>query len=219
MKFKNGNFQIPEIMINMFPMPRMKQRLFMDLGIPYTTRMRDVMRGKCEPETDGRAGLRSLELLTAAYIAARDNSTVGLTMKPVEKLMSKIYINDTAIVDDGAVLDEGTRVWHWVHKVSGAEIGKNVSLGQNVFVASKVKIGDGCKIQNNVSVYDNVILKRMSFVALVWFLQMYIIQGLLLIVKMSFEKRASWGWGNIGSELQSFVEIKLANSRSLALAL
>jgi len=47
----------------------------------YYENVRDVMRGKCEPETDGRAGLRSLELLTAAYIAARDNSTVGLPLK------------------------------------------------------------------------------------------------------------------------------------------
>ena len=57
----------------------------------------------------------------------------------------------------------GTRVWHWVHICSGAEIGKNVSLGQNVFVGNKVKIGDGCKIQNNVSVYDNVVLEENVF--------------------------------------------------------
>lgn len=65
----------------------------------------------------------------------------------------------TAIVDDGAQIGEGSRVWHWTHVSGGARIGQRVSLGQNVFVANKVTIGDDCKIQNNVSLYDNVILE------------------------------------------------------------
>lgn len=68
-------------------------------------------------------------------------------------------IHPTAIVDDGAQIGEGTRVWHWVHVSSGARIGKGCSLGQNVFVGNKVVIGNNVKIQNNVSVYDNVILE------------------------------------------------------------
>jgi len=68
-------------------------------------------------------------------------------------------VHDSAIVDEGAQLGEGCRVWHFVHVCSGAKIGKNVSLGQNVFVGNKVEIGNECKIQNNVSVYDNVTLE------------------------------------------------------------
>lgn len=68
-------------------------------------------------------------------------------------------IHPTAIVDAGATIGEGSRVWHWVHICSGARIGKGVSLGQNVFVGNRVVIGDRCKIQNNVSVYDNVTLE------------------------------------------------------------
>ena len=68
-------------------------------------------------------------------------------------------IHLTAIVDDGAEIGEGTRVWHWVHVSSGARIGKGCSLGQNVFVGNKVVIGNNVKIQNNVSVYDNVTLE------------------------------------------------------------
>ncbi len=68
------------------------------------------------------------------------------------------YRHDSAIVDDGAVIGEGSRVWHFVHVCAGARIGKRVSLGQNVFVGNRVVIGDDCKIQNNVSVYDNVTL-------------------------------------------------------------
>ena len=72
-------------------------------------------------------------------------------------------LHPTAIVDDGAEIGEGSRVWHWVHVCGGARIGNGVSLGQNVFVGNKVTIGDKCKIQNNVSVYDNVHLEEGVF--------------------------------------------------------
>jgi UDP-2-acetamido-3-amino-2,3-dideoxy-glucuronate N-acetyltransferase len=68
-------------------------------------------------------------------------------------------IHPSAIVDEGAQIGEGTRVWHWVHVCGGARIGRNCVLGQNVFVASRVVIGDNVKIQNNVSVYDEVTLE------------------------------------------------------------
>lgn len=65
----------------------------------------------------------------------------------------------TAIIDKGAKIGLGTRIWHWTHVSSGAKIGSNVSLGQNVYVGNKVVIGNKCKIQNNVSIYDNVFLE------------------------------------------------------------
>ena len=68
-------------------------------------------------------------------------------------------IHPSAIVDDGAQIGTGTRIWHWVHVCAGAVIGEGCSLGQNVFVANRVRIGDNVKIQNNVSVYDNVTLE------------------------------------------------------------
>jgi UDP-2-acetamido-3-amino-2,3-dideoxy-glucuronate N-acetyltransferase len=73
--------------------------------------------------------------------------------------MLNYIIHDTAIIDEGAQIGLGTRVWHWVHVSSGAVIGANCSLGQNVFIGNKVTIGNNVKIQNNVSVYDNVILE------------------------------------------------------------
>ncbi len=72
-------------------------------------------------------------------------------------------IHPTAIVDNGAQIGEGSRIWHWVHICGGAKIGSNVSLGQNVFIANKVIIGDNCRIQNNVSVYEGVILEEDVF--------------------------------------------------------
>lgn len=72
-------------------------------------------------------------------------------------------VHSSAIVDAGADIGEGSRIWHFVHVCAGARIGKGVSLGQNVFVGNKVVIGDHCKVQNNVSVYDNVTLEEGVF--------------------------------------------------------
>ncbi|MCZ8158978.1 MAG: acyltransferase [Rhizobiaceae bacterium] len=69
------------------------------------------------------------------------------------------FQHSSAIVDDGAQIGEGSRIWHFVHICGGARIGAEVSLGQNVFVGNKVVIGNKCKLQNNVSVYDNVTLE------------------------------------------------------------
>jgi UDP-2-acetamido-3-amino-2,3-dideoxy-glucuronate N-acetyltransferase len=73
------------------------------------------------------------------------------------------YQHPSAIIDDGAKIGEGSRIWHFVHVCGGARIGAGVSLGQNVFVGNKVIIGDRCKVQNNVSVYDNVTLEEGVF--------------------------------------------------------
>lgn len=68
-------------------------------------------------------------------------------------------IHPSAIVDAGAQLGEGTRVWHFAHVCAGARIGARCSLGQGVYVGNDVAIGDNVKIQNNVSVYDAVTLE------------------------------------------------------------
>jgi UDP-2-acetamido-3-amino-2,3-dideoxy-glucuronate N-acetyltransferase len=68
-------------------------------------------------------------------------------------------IHPTAIVDEGAQIGEGSRVWHWVHISAGARIGRGCSFGQNVFVGNDVLIGNNVKVQNNVSVYDAVTLE------------------------------------------------------------
>ena len=77
--------------------------------------------------------------------------------------MMSYQVHESAFVDDGARIGEGSRVWHFVHVCGGAVIGRNVSLGQGVFVGNKVVIGDNCKVQNNVSLYDNVTLEEGVF--------------------------------------------------------
>jgi len=68
-------------------------------------------------------------------------------------------VHATAIVDDGARIGRGTRIWHWVHVCGGAVIGEGCVLGQNAFVGNRVVVGNNVRIQNNVSVYDNVTLE------------------------------------------------------------
>ena len=69
-----------------------------------------------------------------------------------------IFIHPSSIVDDGALIGSGTKIWHWVHVCKGAVIGRECSLGQNVFVGNKSRIGNKVKIQNNVSIYDRVLI-------------------------------------------------------------
>src|SRR5262245_14122405 len=69
------------------------------------------------------------------------------------------WTHESAIIDPGAAIGEGTKIWHWVHVCGGARIGERCVLGQNVFVGNKVVIGNNVRIQNNVSVYDDVTLE------------------------------------------------------------
>ncbi len=74
-----------------------------------------------------------------------------------------VYIDPTAVVDDGAVLGPGSRVWHFSHLMAGCRVGRGCTIGQNVFVAPGVVLGDGCKVQNNVSLYSGVVCEEAVF--------------------------------------------------------
>lgn len=69
------------------------------------------------------------------------------------------FKHPTAIVDEGAKIGKGSKVWHFTHICGGAVVGEASVFGQNVFVGNRVTIGRNCKIQNNVSIYDNVHLE------------------------------------------------------------
>jgi UDP-2-acetamido-3-amino-2,3-dideoxy-glucuronate N-acetyltransferase len=81
-------------------------------------------------------------------------------MKPLQD----VYIHPTALVDDGAEIGPGSKIWHFCHVMSGAQLGAGVVLGQNGYVGGAAVIGDGCRLQNNVSVYDGVTLEEEVFV-------------------------------------------------------
>jgi UDP-2-acetamido-3-amino-2,3-dideoxy-glucuronate N-acetyltransferase len=67
------------------------------------------------------------------------------------------FCHPTSIVDEGARIGAGTRIWHFSHIMSKAKLGEGCNLGQNVFVASDVILGNNVKVQNNVSIYSGVI--------------------------------------------------------------
>jgi UDP-2-acetamido-3-amino-2,3-dideoxy-glucuronate N-acetyltransferase len=71
----------------------------------------------------------------------------------------RYFAHPSAVIDEGASIGDGCRIWHFAHVSAGARIGPGCSLGQNVFVGNRVVIGRNVKIQNNVSVYDNVTLE------------------------------------------------------------
>jgi len=74
-----------------------------------------------------------------------------------------VEVHESAYIDEGCEIGEGTRIWHFCHILPSTRIGRNCSLGQNVVVGPDVKIGDNCKIQNNVSIYKGVTLEQGVF--------------------------------------------------------
>jgi len=75
-----------------------------------------------------------------------------------DKCLPPYFAHETAIIDAGATIGPGTRIWHWAHISSQARIGANCTFGQNVYVGN-ARIGDNVKIQNNVSIFDAVVLE------------------------------------------------------------
>jgi UDP-2-acetamido-3-amino-2,3-dideoxy-glucuronate N-acetyltransferase len=78
--------------------------------------------------------------------------------------LTRFWAHPTAVIDRGARIGPGTKVWHFSHVMAGARIGARCVLGQNVFVAATAVVGDDCRIQNNVSIYAGVTLEDHVFV-------------------------------------------------------
>lgn len=71
--------------------------------------------------------------------------------------MANYFAHETAVIDDGCVIGEGTKIWHFSHVMSDCTIGERCNLGQNVVVSPNVTLGTNVKVQNNVSIYTGVI--------------------------------------------------------------
>jgi len=67
------------------------------------------------------------------------------------------YSHETAVIDDGCIIGQGTKIWHFSHIMSGAVIGENCNIGQNVVISPGVILGRNVKVQNNVSIYTGVV--------------------------------------------------------------
>jgi UDP-2-acetamido-3-amino-2,3-dideoxy-glucuronate N-acetyltransferase len=78
--------------------------------------------------------------------------------------MEKSYFaHETAVIDDGCRIGEGTKIWHFSHIMAGSEIGVHCNIGQNVVVSPGVVLGNNVKVQNNVSIYTGVICEEDVF--------------------------------------------------------
>lgn len=73
------------------------------------------------------------------------------------------FVHESSYIDEGVVIGEGTKIWHFCHILSGSKIGINCTIGQNVMIGPDTKVGNYCKIQNNVSIYNGVELEDYVF--------------------------------------------------------
>lgn len=75
-----------------------------------------------------------------------------------------VYIPAISIVEIDCDIGEGTKIWHWVHIMPGAKIGKECMIGDHVFIGNNVKIGDGVRIQNNAYIPEGVVIEDYVFI-------------------------------------------------------
>jgi UDP-2-acetamido-3-amino-2,3-dideoxy-glucuronate N-acetyltransferase len=128
----------------------------------------ECCRMRKKPLTDGEEAIRVLKVLNMCSVCLMKQSFIS-DLAQAEKLKSisvepklDYYVHDSSIVDNGAKISTGSKIWHWTHITSSAEIGRECNIGQGCYIAGI--LGNGCKVQNNVSVYlgvecgDNVFL-------------------------------------------------------------
>ena len=108
----------------------------------------ECMKSRNKPLTDAQSGIEVLKVLHACQASIEQN---GAPFSMSDPSSSKIH--PSSVVDHGAVIGDGTAIWHFSHICSGAVIGKNCSIGQNVLVADNAVLGNGVKIQNNVAIW------------------------------------------------------------------
>ncbi|MCH3923760.1 MAG: acetyltransferase [Bacteroidales bacterium] len=74
-----------------------------------------------------------------------------------KEIKNSFFAHPTAIIDEGCVIGNGSKIWHFSHIMSGCKIGEDCNIGQNVVISPDVVLGNNCKVQNNVSVYTGVV--------------------------------------------------------------
>ncbi len=128
------------------------------------------------PKTDGREGLRVLQVLEASQESLNQDSCKILfdskapivnSPSPLTKIPAPdsqdYFVHESSYIDEEVEIGSGTKIWHFSHVLSGSRIGENCNIGQNVVIGPEVTIGNGCKIQNNISIYKGVTLEDEVF--------------------------------------------------------
>jgi len=112
------------------------------------------------PRTDGIEGLNVLQVLNACQHSLETGQAQAI--RPVTSAPS-FFVHPTAVIDRGAAIGDGTKIWHFSHVLQDSTIGGNCNIGQNVVIGPRGRIGKGCKIQNNISLYEGVTLEDYVF--------------------------------------------------------
>jgi UDP-2-acetamido-3-amino-2,3-dideoxy-glucuronate N-acetyltransferase len=118
---------------------------------------------KTRPKTDGREGLRVLQVLQASQQSLNENGCKIRIDQVTESKAKRHFVHESSYVDEDVTIGAGTKIWHFSHVLPGSIIGENCNIGQNVVIGPDVAIGNGCKIQNNISVYKGVTLEDNVF--------------------------------------------------------
>lgn len=124
----------------------------------------ECIQNRSTPPTDGREGLRVLQVLQACQQSLDQNGArVKLAGMAPSVKKPPYFVHKTAVIDPPVHIGKGTKIWHFSHILKDCRIGENCNIGQNVVIGPEVTIGRGCKIQNNISVYQGVTLEDYVF--------------------------------------------------------
>jgi predicted dehydrogenase/acetyltransferase-like isoleucine patch superfamily enzyme len=115
----------------------------------------DCIREDTMPRTHTGEAIGVLRVLDAARRSMASGQPVTLT----DDAPKQYFVQETACVDDGCEIGDGTKIWHFSHILRGTKIGRDCVIGQNVVIGPDVVVGNRCKIQNNVSLYKGVVLE------------------------------------------------------------
>ena len=145
--------------IDGFPQPQKEEGTYVPLSNSEPLKLEcqhfvECIQKNIQPITDGREGLRVLQVLDAAQRSLHLKKNIQLTKEPLP-----YFLHETSFADNGCGIGQGTKIWHFSHILKGTKIGENCIIGQNVMIGPDVIVGNRCKIQNNVSLYKGIILE------------------------------------------------------------
>ncbi len=122
----------------------------------------DCVRSRRQPLTNGNEGLRVLRVLSLAEESLSRHASHPVDAQAVVEA-PRFFVHESASIDSGVQVGEGTKIWHFSHVLGGSRIGEGCVIGQNASIGPDVTIGNRCKLQNNVSVYKGVTLEDEVF--------------------------------------------------------
>lgn len=112
----------------------------------------DCIEQKRTPLSGAQEAIRVLTVLDVVSKSVKMNDRMNTSQTPYFK-------HDSAYIDEGVIIGDGTKIWHFSHILKGVTIGQNTIIGQNVMIGPDVRVGNNCKIQNNVSLYNGIVLE------------------------------------------------------------